>query len=197
MTNTVSENQEFIILSPKVTNATRCRVTELFDDESFKVELISKERYSDGESVDLFSVAGSGIIYLSSDLKSADKKFLIINKPLRSTVIQRREYTRVEVHKNILINHENKNIRAEIVDISAGGMRLFADKEMFADMDYQVDICLETRVNFSCKFSPVRIIYDEKEKKYNVSGKFKLIKNIDRVALAQFCMKKQSENSNE
>ncbi|MCR5262162.1 MAG: PilZ domain-containing protein [Candidatus Gastranaerophilales bacterium] len=197
MKKTVSENQKFIILSPKVTNATKCRVTQLFDDESFQVELMSKERYSDGDKVDLFSVAGSGIVYISADIKSVDKKTLVINKPEKTTVIQRREYTRVEIHKNILINHDNKNIRAEIIDISAGGMRLLADKEMFSGTDYQVDVSLETRVNFSCKFSPVRIIYDENIKKYNVSGKFKLIKNIDRVALEQFCMKKQSEKTNE
>lgn len=198
MKDIVSENQEFIILSPKVTNATKCCVTDIFDDESFKVKIETKERYQKGDNVDLFSVAGSGIIYLSAELISKEEKFLTVSKPKNIKIIQRREYTRIEIHKNILIkNNDNKNIRAEIIDISAGGMRLIADTEMKSSIDYEVDINLESRVDFSCKFSPVRIIYDEKVNKYIVSGKFKLIRNIDRVALAQFCMKKQSETNKE
>ena len=36
-------------------------------------------------------------------------------------------------------------------------------------------------------------IWNYENKKYNISGKFVLIKNIDRVALMQYCMKRQSE----
>ena len=34
---------------------------------------------------------------------------------------------------------------------------------------------------------------EQEDNKFKVSGQFKLIKNIDRVALAQYCLKKQAE----
>ena len=197
MQDTVTENQDFIILSPKVTNATKCCVTKIFDDNSFQIKLMTPEKYDNEEDVELFAVAGSGIVYLASDIKNSGENILTINPPKKKTVIQRREYTRVEIHKNILINHDNHNIRAEIVDISAGGMRLLTNEEMFENISYQTDINLENHLSFSCKFSPIRIVYNEETKKYIISGKFKLIRNIDRVALVQFCLKKRAEMQQE
>ncbi|MBQ2644760.1 PilZ domain-containing protein [bacterium] len=192
----ISLNQELLILSSEVTNATRGNVTEVFDDESFQIKLKTKENYTIGENVNLFAVSGSGIVYISSNIQDIKDLDIKISRPEKSSLIQRREYTRVEIHKNILINYQNKNIRAEIIDISAGGMKLTADTEMFKNIDYKTDINLDTNLFISCLFRPVRIIYDENLNKFVVSGKFKLIKNVDRVALMQFCMKKQSEIQN-
>lgn len=196
MNNVVAENQEFIILSPKVTNAAKCKIKEIFDDGSFLVELNTKEYYKNGDKVDLFSVIGSGVQYLTSVLRKTDNQLLTVEKPSKTVLIQRREYARVEIHKNILIPYNGKNIRAEILDISAGGMRLLSETEMQNNFDYDVSINIENNVNFSCKFLPIRIVFDEKMKKYSISGKFQLLKNIDKVALIQFCMKKQSELQN-
>lgn len=193
MNETVVKNQELIIISPVVTNATYCIVTDIFDDQSFQVKLSSKENFSAGDAVDLFATAGSGVLFFSSSLINSDNNTLIVSKPKNVTVIQRREYTRVEINKNILIDNEDKKIRATIVDISAGGMRLLSESEMSQNKDYQVNFSLESNLSISCKFRPVRISFLNDEKKYSIPGKFKLIKNIDRVALMQYCMKKQSE----
>ena len=61
--------------------------------------------------------------------------------------------------------------------------------------DYKFDICLEKDISVSCKFRPIRVNLKE-DKRYFVSGRFTLIRNIDRVAIMQFCMKKTSENQN-
>ena len=82
------------------------------------------------------------------------------------------------------------------MDISAGGMRLSSETEMKKDKDYAVDISLDSNLFISCTFRPVRVVFEEENKKYNISGKFVLIKNIDRVALMQYCMKRQSEMQN-
>ncbi len=190
---TLCKNQEIIILSEEVTNATKGIVTEIFDDESLQIELSSKEKYSAGKKVDLFSVAGSGVNFFSSVLKEADKTNLILEKPEIIRVIQRREYTRAEISKNILIEDDGKKIRAEITDISAGGMRLLSDTEMSDNKSYKTDISLDSNIYISCMFKPVRINYEKDKSKFSISGKFTLIKNIDRVTLIQFCMKKQSE----
>lgn len=195
MNTAVVKDQEFIIVSSEVTNATKGVVTEVFDDKSFNLELVSQERYKEGEQVDLFAVSGSGVIYLSAELKSVDNKTLTVNKPDKEIDIQRREYLRVEINKNILIYTDEKTIRATVLDISAGGVCLTTDTKMSTDIDYQFDISLEKDVLISCKFRPIRVNLLDNNM-YKVSGKFKLIKNVDRVAIMQFCMKKVSEMQN-
>lgn len=195
MNTAVVKDQEFIIISSEVTNAAKGVVTEVFDDESFSLELKSSERYSANEKVDLFAVSGSGVICLESELKSVDGKTLMVLKPFKEKDIQRREYLRVELNKNILIYTDEKTIRATVLDISAGGAAMITDTEMKKDFDYKFDITLEKDILISCKFRPIRVNLKE-ENKYFVSGKFTLIKNIDRVAIMQFCMKKTSENQN-
>lgn len=191
----VVKDQEFIIISSEVTNAAKGVVAEVFDDESFNLELKSSERYTSGEQVDLFSVSGSGVICLSSVLKAVDERVLTISKPSKEQDIQRREYLRAEFNKNILIYTDEKTIRATVLDISAGGVCLNCDTEMKKDFDYQFDINLEKDILISCKFRPIRVDLKD-DNKYRVSGKFRLIKNIDRVAIMQFCMKKVSEMQN-
>ena len=90
---------------------------------------------------------------------------------------------------------KGKNIRATIKDISAGGMSLITNEEMQKTQSYKIDLNLEQNLEFSCHFKPIRIkiLNDEK---YSISGKFSLIKNIDRIALAQYCLKKASEHQN-
>lgn len=191
----VIKDQEFIIISSEVTNAAKGVVTEVFDDKSFNLELKSPERYFSGEKVDLFSVSGSGVICLEAELKAVDGKLLTVSEPIKEKDIQRREYLRVELNKNILIYTDEKTIRATVLDISAGGVCLSTDTEMKTDVDYQFDINLEKDILISCKFRPIRVDL-KKDNQYRVSGKFKLIKNIDRVAIMQFCMKKMSEMQN-
>lgn len=188
----IEKSQEFIILSKDVTNATRCIVTNIPDSETFDVELVSDERYKQDEDVELFTVSGSGVLYFGTKLENADGRKLTIKFPKNSSLIQRREYTRVEIRKNILIYTDAKTIRATIIDISAGGMCIVSDTKMDKNISYQTDINLEKNLFVSCKFKPVRVVPAE-DNKFKVSGQFKLIKNIDRVALAQYCLKKIAE----
>ena len=195
MNTAVVKDQEFIIVSSEVTNAAKGIVTDVFDDESFSLEIKSEERYLAGEQVDLFAVSGSGVVCLASELKAVDGKTLTVLKPFRKKDIQRREYLRVELNKNILIYTDEKTIRATVLDISAGGAAMISDTEMKKDFDYNFDISLEKDILISCKFRPIRVNLKQ-DNKYLISGKFTLIKNIDRVAIMQFCMSKTSENQN-
>ena len=195
MNTAVVKDQEFIIVSSEVTNAAKGIVTDVFDDESFSLEIKSEERYLAGEQVDLFAVSGSGVVCLASELKAVDGKTLTVLKPFRKKDIQRREYLRVELNKNILIYTDEKTIRATVLDISAGGAEMISDTEMKKDFDYNFDISLEKDILISCKFRPIRVNLKQ-DNKYLISGKFTLIKNIDRVAIMQFCMSKTSENQN-
>lgn len=195
MQNTFVENQELLILSSEVTNATRCKVEEITSDNIIKIRLKTNEIYKDNEEVELFTVSGSGVLYYKTNLLSVNGQTLILKMPENYGLIQRREYTRIEISKKILIKSENKNIRAEITDISAGGMRLLTDSEMALKKDYNVKIKLEENLEISAFFQPVRI-KNGNDKMNIVSGKFSLITNVNRVALAQFCLRKQTEAQN-
>ncbi len=195
MQKTVVENQELIILSSEVTNATRCKVVEITPEDVVSVELETNEIYKDNEEVELFTVSGSGVLYFKTHLVSVNGQTLTLKMPEKYGLIQRREYTRVEISKKILIKSETKNIRAEITDISAGGMRLLTDTEMNCDKDYNIDLKLEDNLEISATFQPVRVKPAENDK-FTVSGKFSLITNINRVALAQYCLRKQTEAQN-
>lgn len=192
MEKSIVKDKELVIISPKVTNATRCNVTEVFDGEGFSVKLQTKEDFSNSEPVEFFGVSGSGVLYFATKIDKIEDGIISVKFPEKHTLIQRREYTRAEINKNILIYTDKKTIRATIIDISAGGMCLISDTEMSKDSQYQTDINLEKNLSVSCQFKPVRVTKTDDEK-FKVSGQFKLIKNIDRVALAQYCLKKQAE----
>ena len=194
MENIIVADKEYIILSPIVTNATRCRVTEI-KDEKFTVKIRTAEEYKDGEEVTFFTTAGSGVIHFNSKVISSDGQLLEIEKPSKHTVIQRREYTRAEIDKNILLLDGNRNIRSTIKDISAGGMSIITKEKLEKNKSYRADINLEKNIFISCGFKPIRIDLNE-DNEYNVSGRFAIIKNIDRVALVQFCLRKEQEAKN-
>ncbi len=194
MENILKKDKDLLVLSSTVTNATRCYVTEI-DENNFEVETYTEENYFEGEEVTFFTTAGSGVIYFTSQLNSVSGKSLNVKIPETHTVIQRREYTRVAVDINILLKDGNRSIRSTIKDISAGGMRIVTNEKLESRKGYRADIHLEKNLFVSCIFKPIRIDL-KTDKTYNVSGRFTLIKNIDRVALVQYCFKKEKESEN-
>lgn len=153
METIISKNQEFIIISREVTNASKCTVTNVSDKNYFDVKLVSDEKYTPDENVELFAVSGSGILYFETKLKNADGRILTVNFPEKTSLIQRREYTRVDINKNILIYTDEKTIRATITDISAGGMCMITDYPMDLKVNYQTDINLEKIFPFLANLS--------------------------------------------
>ena len=115
--------------------------------------------------------------------------------PITHKFLQRREYTRVEFLKNILLKDEDKTIKATILDISAGGLKLSTPEEMSLSKNYKLNFELDKNVVIDCLFQPIRIESDNAHG-YTVSGRFKVIKNIARISLVQFCFRKQLENQN-
>lgn len=146
--------------------------------------------------VELFASADDGMLYFSSTLKDIDGNILKIAVPENFDILQRREFTRISMEKkvNLKIDKEDK-ITCKCLDISAGGMKLEADKQLDMEQDYTVSFSLENNVNISCYLRPIRISKSDNGK-YIVSGRFVLLKNIDKIAIVQFCFKKEIENTN-
>ncbi len=146
--------------------------------------------------VECFSMTEDGIIYFKSKISKIDDVQYKLTLPITHNTLQRREYTRVEFNSNIILTTSaNQQIDALVTDLSAGGMRLISNKELSMSEDYTFNLKLDKTQEIKAIFSPIR---EDKntDGTYVTSGKFKQISNKDRISLAQFCFKKQMENTN-
>ena len=77
-------------------------------------------------------------------------------------------------------------------------MKLETLSELKETEDYPIEFPLESKIPIECFFKPIRIMAKGKgkTKKYIVSGRFIVLKNIDKIAIVQYCFKKQTENTN-
>lgn len=194
MKSYIYRDREFKIIPQDVSGATKCLVTDTSPDY-FEVKLMSEEKYKLGEPVELFSITPQGLLYFKSDVKDLEDKNIKISYPDEYKFLQRREYTRIDMSKNIFLTSKGKDIKAKIIDISAGGMKITADSQLSLKEDYKIDLNIEKNTVINASFQPIRIDVDNLCG-YTVSGRFKNIKNIDRISLVQFCFKKQLENKN-
>ena len=77
--------------------------------------------------------------------------------------------------------------------ISAGCLKLSTEEQLKLLTEYNINFDIENK-SIKCVFEPIRI--EAINDKYVSSGRFKGITNFDRIALVQFCFRKQIENSN-
>lgn len=163
--------------------------------KSLEVEISQNDSqfYSAGMAVELFTPVEDGMLYFSSELESVEKNVLKITLPQESETIQRREFTRIPIEKKVVLKEDN--ITCNCLDISAGGMKLETAKQLDMEVDYTVNFELENNTKINCYLRPIRIS-KAKNGKYIVSGRFVLLKNIDKIAIVQFCFKKEIENTN-
>ncbi len=150
--------------------------------------------YKNGADIELFAPAQEGMLYLRSTVEDIQDNILKIKSTDAYEILQRREFTRIPLEKNIKLKDED--ITCHCLDISAGGMKLETDKELDTEKDYTISFSLEGSANINCCLRPIRITKNKKNGKYIVSGRFVLLKNIDKIAVVQFCFKKEAENKN-
>lgn len=192
MRNEITENKEFSILSRSIDNAEKCSVVKLCED-CFKVKLRNKRKYEVGESVELFAMTSNGQLYFETIVKDVCDDILSIWFPISYKYLQRREYSRIQVEKEINLLYENKQISAKISDISAGGLKLVTKEQLQLLKEYVISINIENR-ELKTIFEPIRI--ESGHDGFVSSGRFKDISSYDRIALVQYCFRKQIENSN-
>ncbi len=194
MKSYISEDKEFRIIPKDVKQATKCVVNQT-EASFFTVRLLSDEKLNIDENIEMFSNTPQGLLYFETSIIGLENNFIKLQYPITHKFLQRREYTRIEYSKNILLKDQDKTIKASIIDISAGGLKLTTPEEMSLAKDYRVNFEVEKNILLDCLFQPIRIEADELHG-YTVSGRFKLIKNIARISLVQFCFRKQIENQN-
>lgn len=188
MREQIEVGKEFNILSKAVDNATTCKVNAIFD-EFFEVTLNTSEQYKAEESVELFAMTNKGQLYFETIVKEVNENKLLIWFPISFKYLQRREYTRITINKEIQINNQP----AKIIDISAGGLKLKLNNQLTLLQEYPISINLNNNI-INCNFLPIRISANNNE--FISSGKYTNLNSHDKIALVQYCFGKQIENKN-
>ena len=191
MRNQITENKEFFILSRSIDNAEKCKVIELCED-CFKVKLNTPRKYETDETVELFSMTNKGQLYFETIVKEVQNDIISIWFPITYKYLQRREFSRVSLNKTIILKDKDKTIEAQVLDISAGGLKILTSEQLELLKEYDVSIKVENK-NIETTFEPIRI--ESSISGFISSGRYKEISNYDRIALVQYCFRKQIENS--
>lgn len=164
--------------------------------------------YSLNDKVEMFSVVDEGMLYFKPEIVEINKNENLIKVEFDKKaydLLQRREYTRIELEKEFTLKDGDNEYVCKALDVSAGGMKFITEAMLLSEKDYTVEFSLENNIPIQCFFKPIRVDEmkkDAKEKttdetaKNVVSGRFIALKNIDKIAIVQFCFKKQMENTN-
>ena len=84
-------------------------------------------------------------------------------------------------------------INARIADISAGGLKVHTDEQLELLTEYSLSLSIDNETA-NCTFEPIRL--EANANSFIASGRFNNINSHDRIALVQYCFRKQIENSN-
>ncbi len=194
MKNYISKNAKFRIIPTDPEGATVVTVEDIALDY-FTIKPETEEGLKPQEHIEFFSLTPQGLLYFESIIKEISEDGIKVLYPISHKFLQRREYTRVDLDKAIELYDETTPIPSKIIDISAGGLKLSSTEQLLLTKDYKISVNLDVNVSVNCLFHPIRIESDNMLG-YTVSGRFMLLKNIDRIALVQYCFKKQMENQN-
>ncbi len=192
MRSEIVEGKEFYILSRSIDNATKCKIVEV-SEEHLDVKLDIKGKYEIDESVELFAMTKKGQLYFETIVKNVDDDIISMWFPINYRYLQRREFSRISLQKQIVLKKGKKKIDAEIVDLSAGGFKVITSEQLDLLTEYSFEIDIDNEIA-NCNFEPIRI--ELNGEKFVSSGRFNNISSHDRIALVQYCFRKQIENSN-
>lgn len=157
--------------------------------------------YKLGDVVEMFTVIHDGLLYFKPRVVGIDKETGTVKTEFNKEQyeqLQRREYTRVEMDKEFTLKYGEESVVCKCLDLSAGGMKLETTVKLKETEDYSIEFPLESKIPIECFFQPIRVTAKGKgkTKKYITSGRFIALKNIDKIAIVQYCFKKQTENTN-
>lgn len=156
------------------------------------------EFYKLQDSVEMFTVVDEGMLYFKPIISEIRKDEGVVKVDFdkeKYDLLQRREFTRIDLDKEFTLKDEDKDYVCKCIDISAGGMKFITSAELSVEKDYSIEFSLESNIPIQCYFKPIRTDKQENNKNI-VSGRFIALKNIDKIAIVQFCFKKQMENTN-
>ena len=189
------------IVPEKFESSTVFDIVEIKDDQvKIKMPLISEielKDYNKGETVEMFGLNKTGLVYFTSEILNKENKELLIKYPNDIKQIQRRKYSRVPYDGKLAVKGKEK-IKIKTEDISAGGLKFTADTPFMVGDEYEIRVELANNLIVNCTMQPIRVeeTEDSNALPYAISAKFKKIRSIDRIALMQYSLRLISELEN-
>lgn len=154
------------------------------------------------QDIELSFACDNGLYKSNTELKFVEKDspfvFFTIKTPENIEYHQNREYFRVKINEDVLIlykteNEKPVNIKGEIYDLSANGVRITVDKNENISLPDIVQIVLYlSGKNIETQAKFIRAEDDEKCKR--IAFNFIDLKESSADYISQRCFKKQLEN---
>ena len=174
------------------------------NDNEIKAELILGNQeelndYNAQENVEIFGVNKVGLVYFETKIISRDNNIITLAATNDYSLIQRREYSRVQLNQGkVIFKDMAPDIVIHVEDISAGCIKLISSQTLEIDNQYSIEILLSNNMKIECSLQPVRISETkfEDKKAYAISGKFIDLENVDRIVLVQYAFKIKMEEQN-
>ena len=203
MNKLIQSVKDFKIIPNNFKSAGEFELLEVSEDK-IKVRLILLDEselqdYKPGGSVEVFGVNSVGLIYFETKILDIDKDIAHLALTNDYSIIQRREYSRVNLENgSIIFNDLSEDFVTSVEDIFAGGVKFIAKSALETDKTYSILIKLTNNMKIECKLKPIRIneIEHEGKKEFVTSGKFVDLENMDRIVLVQYAFKVKMEEQN-
>jgi hypothetical protein len=139
-------------------------------------------------------ISGSHNCEILKQVQNDDKNIVTIKKPSDFQIIQRREYTRVNMKIPVTFFDKNGNsFNCVTTNVSGGGMQVSSPCSLALGVSFEVEIKFKNNT-VKAFFEVLRIEKNVQENQYFLAGMFKKIQNVDRIYLIQSCFKKQLES---
>ncbi len=201
MQNIIKNGKDFRIIPEKFESSTVCSITNTADNSiDFSLPIVTDDEladYNKGDEVEIFGSNNEGLIYFVTNITEKNGKNITVKMPETYKNIQRREYSRVDFHGELsFVDYEGIVLQTE--DISAGGLKFISNMPFEEHLEYNISIDLSNNLTIKCTIQPIRIqqINYEGKTAYSISGKFKTIESIDRIALVQYSFRSMTEAEN-
>lgn len=150
------------------------------------------DNYKKGQMLECYSLTGKGFIYFIAEVFECGQENLILTNFSKIDCLQRRAHERVRLNKQIIISTGDITHNIELVDLSAGGLKLITNDLLNIDLIYSLVLNLEKNKSIVCKFKTLKL-EALPDKKYSIQGTFVDLDNADVVAISQYCKKKLLE----
>lgn len=201
MQNIIKNGKDFRIIPEKFESSTVCNIADTNDNSiNFNLPIATDNELADykkGDEVEIFGSNNEGLIYFVTSITEKDGKNITVKMPETYKNIQRREYSRVDF-KGELSFEDYKDAVLQTDDISAGGLKFISSISLEEHLEYNISISLSNNLTIRCTIQPIRIQQIDYNGKtaYSISGKFKTIESIDRIALVQYSFRSLTEAEN-
>lgn len=201
MQSIIKNGKDFRIIPEKFESSTICDIIDSNADTiTFKLPIATDNElldYNKDENVEIFGSNNEGLVYFVTQIINRDERNITVKIPESYKNIQRREYSRVDFHGELsFIDYRDAVLKTE--DISAGGLKFISNIPLEEHLEYNININLSNNLTIKCTIQPIRIQQTDYEgkKAFSISGKFKNIESIDRIALVQYSFRAMTEAEN-